>query len=52
MIKEYLKKRRQFEAAKLPAQTLLELYSKWGNGGTADEMIVDLKRSRKNTMVK
>lgn len=52
MTKEYLLKRQQVQAAKLPAQALLELSGAWKDGKTADEIIKDLKRARKNIPAK
>lgn len=39
-------------AIKTPAQILLELSGAWEDGKTADEIIRDLKRSRKNVTEK
>jgi len=48
MTKEYLLKKQQVQAIKMPAQVLLELSGAWEDGRTAEEIIADLKRSRKN----
>jgi hypothetical protein len=46
MTKEYLLKRQQAQAVKMPAQVLLELSGSWEDDRTADEIIADLKQSR------
>ena len=51
MTKEYLLKKQQLQAVKMPAQVLLELAGAWEDGRTAEEMIADLKQSRKNTPI-
>ena len=48
MTKEYLLKKQQVQAIKMPAQVLLELSGAWEYGRTAEEIIADLKQSRKN----
>jgi len=49
MTKEYLLKKQQVQAAKMPAQVLLELSGAWEDGRTAAEIVADLKQARKNT---
>ena len=49
MTKEYLLKKQQLQAVKMPAQVLLELAGAWEDDRTAEEIIADLKQSRKNT---
>jgi hypothetical protein len=49
MTKEYLLKKQQVQAAKMPAQVLLELSGAWEEGRTAEEIVADLKQARKNT---
>jgi hypothetical protein len=49
MTKEYLLKKQQVQAAKMPAQALLELSGAWEDSKTAEEIIGDLKKSRKNS---
>ena len=49
MTKEYLLKKQQVESIKMPAQVLLELSGVWEDDRTAEEIIADLKKSRKNT---
>ncbi|MFZ2418782.1 MAG: hypothetical protein WAW22_09760 [Smithellaceae bacterium] len=51
MTKEYLLKKQQLQAVKMPAQVLLELADAWEDGRTAEEIIADLKQSRKNTPI-
>jgi len=48
MTKEYLLKKQQLQAVKMPAEVLLELAGAWEDGRTAEEIIADLKQSRKN----
>jgi len=48
MTKEYLLKKEQVQAIKMPAQVLLELSGAWEDGKTAEEIIADLRQSRKN----
>jgi hypothetical protein len=48
MTKEYLLKKQQVQTIKMPAQVLLELSGAWEDGRTVEEIIVDLKQSRKN----
>jgi hypothetical protein len=48
MTKEYLLKKQQVQAIKMPAQVLLELSGAWEDDRTAKEIIADLKKSRKN----
>ena len=47
MTKEYLLKRQQAQVVKMPAQVLLELSGAWEDDRTAEEIITDLKQSRK-----
>jgi hypothetical protein len=49
MTKEYLLKKQQVQAAKMPAQALLELSGAWEDSRTPEEIIGDLKKSRKNS---
>jgi hypothetical protein len=49
MTREYLLKKQQVQAAKMPAQALLELSGAWEDGRTAEEIVADLKQARKNT---
>ena len=49
MTKEYLLKKQQVQAAKMPAQILLELSGAWEDGRSAEEIVADLKQARKNT---
>lgn len=51
MTKEYLLKKQQLQAVKMPAQVLLELAGAWEDGRTAEEIIAELKQSRKNTPI-
>ena len=50
MTREYLLKKQQVQAAKMPAQALLELVGSWEDGRTAEEIVADLKAARKNTV--
>ncbi len=47
MTNEYLLKKQQVQAAKLPAQVLLDMAGSWEDEKTAEEIISELKRSRK-----
>ncbi|MGB5219328.1 MAG: hypothetical protein WBN66_13645 [Smithella sp.] len=49
MTKEYLLKKQLVQAAKMPAQVLLEMSGSWEDGRTVEETVADLKQSRKNT---
>ena len=48
MIKEYLRRKQQFQALKMPAQVLLDLSGTWEDDRTAEEIIADLKQARKS----
>ena len=48
MTKEYLSKKHKIRAAKMPAEVLLELSGAWEDDRTAEEIVADLKHSRKN----
>ena len=49
LIKYYLSKQHQIEKSKSPAQVLIELSGSWDDARTADQIIKDLKRDRKNS---
>ncbi len=51
MTKEYLLKKQQLQSVKMPAQVLLELAGAWEDGRTAEEIVADLKQSRKNAPI-
>ncbi len=48
MTKEYLLKRQLVQAAKMPAQVLLEMSGSWEDEKPAEEIISELKKARKN----
>jgi hypothetical protein len=50
MTKEYLLKKQQIQAAKMPAQVLIELVGAWEDDRSAEEIVADLKQARKNTV--
>ena len=49
LIKYYLSKQHQIEKSKSPAQVLIELSGSWGDKRTADQIIKDLKKDRRNS---
>jgi len=49
MTREYLLKKQQIQAAKMPAQVLIELVGAWEDNRSAEEIVADLKQARKNT---
>jgi len=51
MTKEYLLKKQQVQAIRMPAQVLLDMSGAWEDEKTAEEIIADLKQSRKNTPI-
>ena len=51
MTKEYLLKRQLVQAAKMPAQVLLEMSGSWEDERTPEEIIAELKQARKNILL-
>ena len=49
LIKLYLSNKKSFDKIKTPAQTLLELSGTWEDNRTAEEIIQDIRSSRKNS---
>ena len=49
LAKEYLAKRKKIRTAKPPAQVLLELSGSWADDRKAEEIIKELKKSRRNS---
>ena len=49
LIKEYLNRSHRLRNSKSPAQVLLELSGSWIDDRGAEEIIVDIKRARKNS---
>ena len=49
LIKCYLANSKQFQKIETPAQILLELAGSWQDDLGADEIILDLKKARKNS---
>ena len=47
MAKEYLLKKQQAQDMKMPAQVLLEMSGAWEDDRTTEEIIADMKQSRK-----
>lgn len=48
LIRRYLANRDAFQNARTPAQSLLELAGSWEDERNADDIISELKKSRKN----
>ena len=48
LAKEYLAKRKKIRTAKPPAQVLLELSGSWADDRKAEEIIKELRKSRRN----
>jgi hypothetical protein len=49
LAKEYLAKRKKIRTAKPPAQVLLELSGSWADDRKAEEIIKELRKSRRNS---
>ena len=49
LIKEYISRRGAIQSLKPPAQVLLELSGSWEDKKSADKIISQIKRSRKNS---
>jgi len=49
LAKEYLAKRKKIRTAKPPAQVLLELSGSWTDDRKAEEIIKELRKSRRNS---
>ncbi|MDN5753478.1 MAG: hypothetical protein L0H15_09385 [Nitrosospira sp.] len=49
LVKRYIANKKQFQAAKMPAQVLLELSGSWEDSRNADEIVSDIKHARKNS---
>lgn len=49
LIKEYISRRGTIQSLKPPAQVLLELSGSWKDKRSADKIISEVKRSRKNS---
>ena len=49
LVKSYLSKKPQLHKVKTPAEVLLELSGSWEDGRSAEKIIGDLKRARKNS---
>jgi hypothetical protein len=49
LVKEHLAKRKQVAKIKTPAEVLLELSGSWQDERSADDIISDIKNSRKNS---
>jgi hypothetical protein len=48
LVKSYLAKRSRYDAAKTPAEVLLELHGSWQDKREADQIIDEIKRARKS----
>ncbi|MEN6422874.1 MAG: hypothetical protein ABFD76_13110 [Smithella sp.] len=49
--KEYLLKKQQLQAVKMPAQVLLDMSGSWEDERTPEEIIAELKQARKNMLL-
>ena len=49
LIRQYLSKQHQIEKTKSPVQVLLELSGSWDDDKTAEEIIMSIKKDRKNS---
>ena len=49
LIKNYLSKQHQIEKMKSPAQALIDLSGSWDDTRPAEEIIIDIKKQRKNS---
>ena len=49
LIRHYLSKQHQIEKTKSPIQILLNLSGSWDDKKSADEIIMDIKKDRKNS---
>lgn len=50
LVKRYIANRKQFQETKMPAQILLELSGSWEDSRSADEIVSDIKKARKNSL--
>lgn len=49
LAKEYLAKRKAFQASKTNAQVLLELSGSWADDRTPEEIVREIRRARRNS---
>jgi hypothetical protein len=49
LVRRYIANKKQFQEAKMPAQVLLELSGSWEDSRSADEIVADIKKERKNS---
>ncbi|MCB1716029.1 MAG: hypothetical protein KDK04_11785 [Candidatus Competibacteraceae bacterium] len=49
LVERYMVNKKQFEKVKTPAQCFLELSGSWEDSRSAEEIISDIKRARKNS---
>jgi hypothetical protein len=49
LIKNYLSKQHQIEKIKSPAQVLIDLSGSWDDARSAENIIMDIKKDRKNS---
>jgi len=49
LIRDYLAKRKQVSKLKSPAQVLLELSGTWGDERSAEVIVRDIKKARRNS---
>ncbi len=48
LVRSYLSRKHQLQKVKTPAQVLLELSGSWEDSRSADQIIAELKKARKN----
>jgi plasmid stability protein len=48
LVRSYLSRKHQLQKVKTPAQVLLELFGSWEDSRSADQIIAELKKARKN----
>jgi len=49
LIKQYLSKQHDIERSKSPVQVLLDLSGSWDDARSAEKILMDLKKNRKNS---
>ncbi len=49
LAREYLVKKKTFQASKTPAQVLLELSGSWSDDRTPEEIVREIKSARRNS---
>jgi len=49
LVRRYIANKKQFQETKTTAQVLLELSGSWEDNRSADEIIADIKKARRNS---